>query len=39
MVKHCDHVTAVAKGVEAAQRFFGLLGFEENGAASTRAAH
>jgi catechol 2,3-dioxygenase-like lactoylglutathione lyase family enzyme len=29
MVKHFDHVTIVARDVEAAKRFFGLLGFEE----------
>jgi catechol 2,3-dioxygenase-like lactoylglutathione lyase family enzyme len=29
MVKHFDHVTIVVRDVEAAKRFFGLLGFEE----------
>ena len=28
MVKHFDHVTVVVRDVEAAKRFFGLLGFE-----------
>lgn len=28
MVKHFDHMTLVARDVEAAKRFFGLLGFE-----------
>lgn len=30
MVKHFDHVTVVVRDVEAAKRFFGLLGFEHN---------
>ena len=28
MVRHFDHVTVVVRDVEAAKRFFGLLGFE-----------
>src|SRR4029453_14072606 len=28
MVRHFDHVTIVVRDVEAAKRFFGLLGFE-----------
>jgi len=30
MVKHFDHVTIVVRDVEAAKRFFGLLGFDED---------
>jgi catechol 2,3-dioxygenase-like lactoylglutathione lyase family enzyme len=30
MIKHFDHVTIVVRDVEAAKRFFGLLGFEED---------
>jgi catechol 2,3-dioxygenase-like lactoylglutathione lyase family enzyme len=30
MVKHFDHVTVVVRDVEAAKKFFGLLGFEED---------
>jgi catechol 2,3-dioxygenase-like lactoylglutathione lyase family enzyme len=30
MVKHFDHVTIVVSDVEAARRFFALLGFEED---------
>jgi len=29
MVRHFEHVTIVVRDVEAAKRFFGLLGFEE----------
>lgn len=30
MIKHFDHVTIVVRDVEAARRFFGLLGFVED---------
>lgn len=30
MVKHFDHVTVVVRDLEAATRFFGLLGFEKD---------
>lgn len=30
MIKHFDHVTIVVRDVEAAQQFFGLLGFKED---------
>jgi catechol 2,3-dioxygenase-like lactoylglutathione lyase family enzyme len=30
MIKHFDHVTIVVRDVEAAKRFFGLLGFKED---------
>ena len=30
MVKHFDHVTVVVNDVDAARKFFGLLGFEED---------
>ncbi|MGH8428520.1 MAG: hypothetical protein ACRES7_11175 [Gammaproteobacteria bacterium] len=30
MVKNFDHVTVVVRDVEAAKRFFGLLGFQED---------
>src|SRR5262245_9677201 len=30
MIKHFDHVTIVVRDVEAAKRFFGLLGFRED---------
>jgi catechol 2,3-dioxygenase-like lactoylglutathione lyase family enzyme len=30
MVRHFDHVTIVVRDVEAAKRFFGLLGFQED---------
>lgn len=30
MIRHFDHVTIVVKDVEAAKRFFGLLGFKED---------
>jgi len=30
MTKHFDHVTIVVRDIEAAKRFFGLLGFEED---------
>jgi catechol 2,3-dioxygenase-like lactoylglutathione lyase family enzyme len=30
MIKHFDHVTVCVRDVDAAKRFFGLLGFEED---------
>lgn len=30
MIKHFDHVTVCVKDLDAAKRFFGLLGFEED---------
>ena len=30
MIKHFDHVTIVVRDVDAAKRFFGLLGFKED---------
>ena len=30
MIKHFDHVAIVVRDVEAAKRFFGLLGFRED---------
>ena len=30
MIKRFDHVTIVVRDVEAAKRFFGLLGFKED---------
>jgi catechol 2,3-dioxygenase-like lactoylglutathione lyase family enzyme len=30
VIKHFDHVTVVVRDVEAAKRFFGLLGFQED---------
>jgi catechol 2,3-dioxygenase-like lactoylglutathione lyase family enzyme len=30
MINHFDHVTVVVRDVEAAKRFFGLLGFKED---------
>jgi catechol 2,3-dioxygenase-like lactoylglutathione lyase family enzyme len=30
MTKHFDHITIVVRDLEAAKRFFGLLGFEED---------
>ncbi|MGD8810605.1 MAG: VOC family protein [Gammaproteobacteria bacterium] len=30
MIRHFDHVTVCVRDVEAAKRFFGLLGFEED---------
>jgi catechol 2,3-dioxygenase-like lactoylglutathione lyase family enzyme len=30
MIKHFDHVTIVVRDIEAAKRFFGLLGFHED---------
>jgi catechol 2,3-dioxygenase-like lactoylglutathione lyase family enzyme len=30
MINHFDHVTVVVRDVDAAKRFFGLLGFKED---------